>query len=279
MLTYSNRRRTTRDERAPLLLALGCLIVLLAGSATAQIFLPASPPAQASDYGKVVLDTFSSSSPGAVVFDHWLHRSKFTCRLCHVDIGFAMRAKATGIRAESNREGFHCGACHDGKKSFEGQKIFASCSSTGNDSQCARCHSLGTKDKRKYEYKAFTAKLPKAIYGVDWEAAERKKYINPVDYMEGISIKKAPMQTRQDFLITTMDPSWVRPVRFSHEKHAVWNGCELCHPEIFPTTPKNKQQHSMVANIVGHYCGACHGQVAFPLNNCSGCHPSAPGWM
>jgi hypothetical protein len=28
-------------------------------------------------------------------FRHWLHRSKYTCRLCHVDIGFAMEAGGT----------------------------------------------------------------------------------------------------------------------------------------------------------------------------------------
>jgi len=140
-----------------------------------------------------------------------------------------------------------------------------------------RCHSLGKEGVRKYEYKAFTAKLPKARYGIDWEAAEKKKFINPVDFIEGISIKKVAMQARQDFAITASLP-WVHPVLFSHEKHTQWNGCELCHPEIFPMAAKNKEQHSMVANVVGHYCGACHGQVAFPLNNCSGCHPNGPKW-
>jgi c(7)-type cytochrome triheme protein len=278
MLTYSNRRGTKKNERGLFLLVLACGVLFLTSVVSAQIYLPSPPTPLPSNYGKVILDKYSSAGPGGVVFDHWMHRSKFTCRLCHVDIGFAMRANATGIRAETNREGFHCGACHDGKRSFEGQTIFASCSSAGNNSQCARCHSLGKKDVRKYEYKAFTARLPKAMYGIDWETAERKKYINPVDFMEGISIKKAPMQTRQDFSITT-NLYWVHPVRFSHEKHAVWNGCELCHPEIFSTAPKNKEQHSMVANIVGHNCGACHGQVAFPLNNCSGCHPRGPTWM
>ena len=50
-----------------------------------------------------VIDNYSKRyrlSP--VVFDHWLHRAKFTCRLCHVDIGFAMKANETGIRAVDN---------------------------------------------------------------------------------------------------------------------------------------------------------------------------------
>ena len=90
---------------------------LLPYFASAQIYLPQRPP-EPSEYGKVILDNYSSAGPGPVVFDHWLHRSMFTCRVCHVDVGFAMEAKATGINASSNREGFYCGACHDGKKLF-----------------------------------------------------------------------------------------------------------------------------------------------------------------
>ena len=84
-----------RSERVCLLLVLVGAVLLAGNVAAAQVYLPERPPAP-SEYGKVILDS-SSSGPGAVVFDHWLHRSKFTCRLCHVDIGFAMQAKATGI--------------------------------------------------------------------------------------------------------------------------------------------------------------------------------------
>jgi len=31
-----------------------------------------------------------------------------------------MQANATAITTSTNREGFHCGACHDGKRVFEG---------------------------------------------------------------------------------------------------------------------------------------------------------------
>jgi c(7)-type cytochrome triheme protein len=252
--------------------------MFLTSVASAQVFMPRPPPQQPADYGKVILDEYSSApGPGAVVFDHWLHRSVFTCRLCHVDIGFAMQAKATGIRAQTNREGFHCGACHDGKRSFNGKTIFASCSSAADNTQCARCHSLGKKGVRKVEYKAYTAKLPKANYGVDWESAEEKKLINPVDFLEGISIKKPPMQSRENFTLKA-GYSWVNPILFSHEKHSIWNGCELCHPEIFRTARKDTVSYSMYYNIKGRYCGACHGKVAFPLNNCSMCHPRAPTW-
>ena len=124
MPTYLMRKRTRRNERGFLLLVLACGILLLGNIALAQMYLP-EPPPEPSEYGKVILDNHSKAGPGAVVFDHWLHRSKFTCRLCHVDIGFAMQADATGINASTNREGFHCGACHDGKRVLEGKTIFA----------------------------------------------------------------------------------------------------------------------------------------------------------
>ncbi|MGB8325441.1 MAG: c(7)-type cytochrome triheme domain-containing protein, partial [Candidatus Acidiferrum sp.] len=211
------------------------------------------------------------------VFDHWLHRSKFTCKVCHVDVGFAMEAKATGIRAKSNIEGFHCGSCHDGKKVFDGKVTFAACAEGARDGECERCHSLGKKGTRKYQYKEFTAKLPKGIYGVDWEAAAVLGAIKPVDYVEGVSAQKSTLKGREDFSIKA-ESLLVTPIGFSHEKHTIWNGCELCHPDIFPTAKKEEVQYSMFSNIEGRYCGACHGKVAFPLNNCQKCHARAPLW-
>ena len=71
------------------------------------------------DYGNVVMDNFSSANDIApVVFNHWLHRAKYTCRLCHVDLGFAMAAGETGVTEKDNRRGFYCGACHDGREAF-----------------------------------------------------------------------------------------------------------------------------------------------------------------
>jgi len=188
-----------------------------------------------------------------------------------------MQAKATGIRASTNREGFHCGACHDGKKLFEGKPIFAACSDVATD-QCKRCHSLGKHGARKHEYNEFTAKFPKGIYGVDWEAAERSGVIKPVDFVEGISVKQAAIKSREDFSFQTHN-SWVRPIIFSHQKHSIWNGCELCHPDIFPIAQKDTVHISMFWNIEGRYCGACHNKVAFPLNNCQGCHSRGPSWV
>ena len=60
---------------------------------------------------------------------------------------------------------------------------------------------------------------------------------------------------------------------FSHQKHSVWNGCELCHPQGFGV--KNGATiYTMKEIFEGRFCGACHLTVAFPLNDCMRCHPA-----
>ena len=148
------------------------------------------------DYGKVVINNYSEKAGmSGVVFDHWWHRSKFTCRVCHVDIGFGMKAGATGIRAADNMKGFYCGTCHNGK-TLSG-KVFESCSkkfSPEDMKRCERCHSLGRNVKREHDFAAYTEKFPKERFGngIDWEKAEADGIIKPADYIEGISIKNRP---------------------------------------------------------------------------------------
>jgi c(7)-type cytochrome triheme protein len=59
---------------------------------------------------------------------------------------------------------------------------------------------------------------------------------------------------------------------FSHVKHTEWNGCELCHPDIFVGVQRGTTQYSMVDNFHGKFCGVCHTRVAFPLADCQRCH-------
>ncbi len=251
--------------------------LLLSGVVLAQqIYLPPAP-APPAEYGKVVLNSHAARSPGPVVFQHWLHRSKFTCRLCHVDIGFAMTANGTGVTQESIRQGYHCGACHDGKRVVEGNVVFAACQGDQYVPACDRCHAAGKRGVRKYDYHSYTAKLPKFNFGPDWMKAEERGLIKPADELVGFAPARPRMPLREDFGITT-GLHWVRPVTFSHQKHTVWNGCELCHPEIFATAKKSDVQYTMYSNIEGHHCGACHLKVAFPLNNCAMCHLHAPTW-
>jgi c(7)-type cytochrome triheme protein len=252
-------------------LSIASLVLVFASlTAYAQVAAPAA------EYGKVILDSYSAKAGlGPVTFDHWLHRSKFTCRVCHVDVGFAMKAKASGIQARTNREGFHCGACHDGKRKVNGTVVFASCSDGTPGKECARCHSTD-RAARKYDYATFTAKFPRSPYGVDWEEAEASGLIKPLDFIEGLTVRPPALKQQDDFSMKSK-VMWVSDITFSHKKHTVWNGCELCHPEIFPATKRGVLRYSMFNIKAGQYCGACHGKVAFQVEACSNCHKNIKG--
>jgi len=230
------------------------------------------------EYGRVIIRNFSErAGPGAVRFDHWLHRAFYTCRLCHVDIGFAMEANATKIKAETNMKGFHCGSCHNGTRVYGSKKIFAACSLSampGEDSTCSRCHSVGKKIRKEYDYASFTEKLPKKEVWplIDWEEAEARGLLQSIDFLPGVSMKRPPLAAQKDFSIASASNSWMSDIIFSHKKHALWNGCEVCHPDIFPSVKKGTLKYSMFQICEGQYCGVCHDHVAFPLNDCQRCH-------
>lgn len=233
------------------------------------------------EYGMVVIDNYSRSwsmkEPSApVVFDHWLHRARFTCRVCHIDIGFAMTANGTKIRASDNEKGYYCGTCHNGRMTYDNKIVFKSCSKDFKQEdmeRCIRCHSLGKDIKKEYDFTTFTEKLPKERFGngIDWEKAEADGLIKPVDFIEGVSIKRAPLKIQKDF---SLEPKveGMPEIIFSHKKHTVWMGCEGCHPEIFVGVKKGLTRYSMVDIFEGKYCGACHGKVAFPMLDCQRCH-------
>jgi len=228
-------------------------------------------------YGRVVIGNYSPKSGMAkVVFDHWLHRAQFTCRVCHVDIGFLMEGGGTRMKAADNMKGYYCGACHNGKmQTYEGP-IFKACSTPPNPddvSRCDRCHSFGKNVQKKYDFAKFTAKMPKASLGngVDWEKAESSGLINPKDNVQGVSIIKPAMPVQKDFSLDTKS-SWMGDILFSHKKHSKWNGCELCHPDIFLGVSRGATKYNMMQIYGGEYCGVCHLNVAFPLQDCSRCH-------
>ncbi|RJQ53358.1 MAG: hypothetical protein C4526_06840 [Nitrospiraceae bacterium] len=252
------------------LLLMLCLIFIVPDISTAGKMT--SPQ----DYGKVIINNYSDDAGLApVVFEHWLHRAMFTCRLCHVDIGFAMEAEGTEINADFNTKGLYCGACHDGKRVFNNKIIFAACADRTageEDRRCGRCHSYRMKVEKEHDFKTFTKKLPQKGLGsgIDWEEAEAKGLIKPVDSLEGISIKRSPLKARDDFSIESKG-SWMSDVIFSHNKHVSWNGCEICHPDIFQVK-RGATKYTMIHIYSGEYCGVCHGKVAFPLKECGRCH-------
>ena len=230
-------------------------------------------------YGTVMLDNFSTAAGmDPVPFEHWRHRLLYTCRLCHVDVGFALQVGVTKISADTNRSNLHCGACHNGKTEYLGTPIFASCSAKGAKdpppARCARCH---RREPSPAAYEAFARKRPEFSSGlVDWLEAERRAFTKPADYVEGVSLRPDRLGIDRDFSISARERTWLGEVDFPHQKHARWCGCEACHPEIFPTTARGGIAFKMKDVVAGDFCGACHNKVAFPIASCTRCHERQP---
>lgn len=225
------------------------------------------------DYGNVVMTNFSEKNKMApVVFNHWLHRAKYTCRLCHVDLGFAMEANSTGVKEDDNKKGFYCGACHNEKEAFGPVTKKALSEEVKN---CDRCHSYGKKVVFEKDFYKFTTDFPHERFGngIDWEKAENEGKIKLSDFLEGITIKKKPLVIPQDAEVKAQTTG-MPDIIFSHKKHAVWSGCELCHPDIFGVK-RGATIYSMADIFAGKYCGLCHDKVSFPNLDCQRCHSKA----
>jgi c(7)-type cytochrome triheme protein len=249
-----------------------CLVLLAAAASALAADTPAvrkrRPPAH--EYGTVTIANHSEAARlPPVAFAHWLHRARYTCRVCHVDIGFGMKAGATDVRAADNMARQYCGACHDGRTAFE------SCGKAQPGESrpaCLRCHSVGKGVRPQVDFATFTRNLPRERFGngVDWEKAEADKLIRPADHVEGVSIKRTALSAQKDFALTAKLEGMPNIV-FSHVKHTVWNGCELCHPQMFAVR-RGGTKVSMVQIFEGQSCGVCHATVAFPLIDCQRCH-------
>lgn len=256
-----------------------CLAVLSAGLAAGQTGIK-KKRALPHEYGMVIMNNHSDKAGLAPVeFDHWLHRSMFTCRLCHVDLAFGMKANTTNVRAVDNKKGFYCGTCHNGKMIHNEKQVFASCLPQYNpaDAQrCERCHSVGKNPVREHDFDWVTKRFPRERFGngVDWERAEADGHIKLIDAVEGVSIKRKALAAQKDFTISSK-VAGMADINFSHSKHTVWNGCELCHPELFVGVKRGLTKYSMADFYEGKFCGACHLKVAFPLLDCQRCHTKA----
>ncbi len=222
------------------------------------------------EYGTVIINKYSEANKIApVVFKHWFHRTKYTCRVCHVDIGFAMEANGSDIREADNKNHLYCGSCHNGKVAFGPTTREKVVTEVQN---CERCHSYGKDVKFKYEFNEYLKNFPPARFGnrVDWLKAEEKGLIKPSDALEGLTIKRAAIPRPKDFEIKTANPG-MPDIIFSHRIHADINGCELCHPEVFGAK-RGSTKYTMQDVFAGKFCGSCHGKVAFPNSDCQLCH-------
>jgi c(7)-type cytochrome triheme protein len=246
------------------------LLLLLLFSSPAFPFGEKVKRPKASEFGNVVINNYSGAKgEAAVIFPHWLHRSKYTCRVCHVDLGFAMTAGGTDITERDNNAGLFCGTCHNNRNAFG---PVSDPFSLGRTKQCERCHSQGKQVEMKNSFSQFRQQMPHERFGngIDWMAAESQGKIKLADFVEGVSIKRKAFKKPEDFKLDSTEQMMPKII-FSHERHAVWNGCETCHPEIFPVK-KGGQPYTMQQIFAGQYCGACHDKVAFPNLDCQRCH-------
>jgi c(7)-type cytochrome triheme protein len=204
-----------------------------------------------------------------VVFAHWSHRSRYTCRVCHEELGFSMRSGDTGISRSQYTAGKYCGACHDGSVAFTVQE--------GKVRHCDRCHMKDTQELEK-QFEAFAEKLPFAKFGngIDWAAALRNGVVRPQNSLAAeTSIRQLPEKLAVPMKLGTAAPR--SDVTFSHEEHFAELDCSACHPDIFNIKKKGTKAFTMENNIFGNYCGACHMRVAFPMNDCKRCHSQMSG--
>ncbi len=212
-------------------------------------------------YGNILINrTSEKNNVKAVIFSHWIHRRKHTCRVCHFELEFNMKVNTTRITESLNRSGKFCGACHDGKDLFGHE----------NPADCEKCHS-GRRDTGKEKFSEL-AGLPKARYGngVDWVAALREGLIKPAHYL---TIKPPEGMTFNENVVLEAEKSNFPSAVFPHKVHNEWLECNICHPDIFNIKKKTTKLFYMTRIRQGQFCGVCHLSVAFPLEDCERCHP------
>jgi len=224
------------------------------------------PNGPAAKFGTVVMRRKSRvAGMPPVVFPHWSHRARYTCRVCHTELDFAMKSGGSGITRQKYLAGKFCGHCHDGVTAFTVKD--------GAGKQCVRCHTKdATPNTERFE--AFAATLPSASFGngIDWAAALTQKKIAPLSTLSsGTEQFKLPGALKKPLALGTTSPR--SSVSFSHEEHAAELDCSNCHPDIFDIKKRGTQHFSMEVNLYGQFCGACHMKVAFPMNDCRRCHP------
>lgn len=249
-------------------LNLTCLLFLLIIPCLAAILsLSVAHAAKSYEYGNVrMAEHLPDDNPYPVIFRHWSHRDKYTCRLCHVDLEFAQKEGGTGVLEADNQAGRYCGACHDGKEAFSVTK-------------CTSCHPKDAAHEKEMQQAAksmfftFKKELPQALYGnrIDWIKAEEENMIIPKDFLPGISFPAKDTLKNERDEPRTPTLAGLPEIIFSHSKHVVWCGCGMCHPDSF-AIESGKTPITMRDNISGHFCGRCHQTVAFPLNDCTRCH-------
>ncbi|HEY6837818.1 MAG TPA: c(7)-type cytochrome triheme domain-containing protein [Geobacteraceae bacterium] len=221
--------------------------------------LPQLPPPEG--FGTLLINRTSvKKGMKPVVFSHWQHRLKYTCRVCHGELEFTMEVNTTEITEMGNRRGRFCGACHNGKVAFK---------ANGN---CDRCHTGDIRaGSEKFPDVVAATPFPRSEFGngIDWAAALRNDVIAPRTFLK----TKSSDLPFDKLLVLEAEMSMIPPAVFPHKSHTDWLDCSNCHPDIFNIKKKTTKHFAMAAILRGEFCGACHLNVAFPMNDCMRCHP------
>jgi c(7)-type cytochrome triheme protein len=217
------------------------------------------------EYGNVVYRRLAKKKGMApVVFQHWSHRARYTCRVCHLELEFSMRKGASQISRDKYLKGKFCGACHNGKLAF---------SAAESAGECDRCH-VENKAALKEMFERFVTGMPETETGnkIDWANALATGKIKPKNtvFSEEISLQ-LPEKIAQPMKLGDAGSRSV--VTFSHSEHFAEMDCSNCHPDIFNIKKKGTERFSMDRNLYGVFCGSCHMRVAFPMSDCRRCHP------
>jgi c(7)-type cytochrome triheme protein len=239
------------------------LIALIVGTAIAEqpwFELPKQPVPPF--FGNFLIDRVSTKNDmKAVEFSHWRHRLEYTCRVCHFELDFQMKTNATEITEEMNRNGLFCGACHDGKTAFG-----------HTEKNCKRCHT-GTVKSGVRLFKKVLRRMPPSDYGnlIDWNRAVLMGRIRPKQSI--FEDDYAPIPFDKEIKLEAVWSNSPEAI-FPHKAHTMWLDCANCHPGVFNIKKKGTKSLTMSNILDGEFCGACHLNVAFPLDDCVRCHPT-----
>jgi c(7)-type cytochrome triheme protein len=228
--------------------------------------LPLPPLWSPEVYGDVFINrTSPSSGMTPVIFSHWVHRPKFTCRVCHFELDFSMKTNDTPIVCDNGKmQGRFCATCHNGKDSFG--------PSGPEGKNCDKCHNASSPPNREKFFK-LQAKLPRSAFGneIDWTKALNDKLITP-KWTLSSDPKEQPINIDKTLTLEA-EMSGISSAVFPHNVHEKWLDCAICHPDIFNIKKKTSANLTMADMIKGETCGICHLKIAFPLNDCKRCHP------
>lgn len=226
-----------------------------------QMNLPPQPPME--KFGDVLInDASSRGGQRSVLFSHVIHRVGYTCRVCHLELAFAMQANGTGITDEDNRGGKFCGACHNGSESFD----------QSEEGKCEVCHNGGERQEgwERAVYRALYG-FPVAEHGneVDWTQALKDEFLSP---RQSILEDDFEADDYDEAYVLQSEYESIAPVTFSHVNHLRWLDCDICHPDIFDYDEPRPGRFDKKTMLRGKSCGACHLKVAFPMDDCHRCH-------